>query len=278
MKDNHMKLSRFGIMSLMAVAALSTAACGKTVETGNRGVMIKDFGGGAQRTPLGQGWHATMLPGEHIVQFPITPRTIKYTGDNRVTFADMNGQRMSADVAITLAVAPAKVADVYILYKSTLDELVENQIRTDVVAEIAKESDKVPIEGFLGGGRQAVLDRALVTVQRKWSPLGVNVTQLQWVGPINLPEAMTSSIAARAKADADVATAKAQETAAVAEAAAQRARAQGTADAARIRGQMLASNPQILEEQRIAKWRGICPINGSGACIVGAGAPAIVGQ
>ena len=258
------------LIAALSAVALTTAACGKTVDTGNRGVMIKDFGGGAQRTPLGQGWHPTMFPGEHIVQFPITPRTIRYTGDNRVTFADMNGQRMSADVAITLAVSPAKVADVYILYKSTLDELVENQIRVDVVSAIAAESDKVPIEGFLGGGRQAVLDRALAIVQRKWTPLGVNVTQLQWVGPINLPEAMTASIAARAKADADVATARAQEIAAVAEAAAQRARAQGTADAARIRGQMLASNPQILEEQRIAKWRGICPMTGGGNCIVGA--------
>lgn len=265
-----MKTRRFFVIAAIAAAALTTAACGRTVETGNRGVMIKDFGGGAQRTPLGQGWHPTLLPGEHIVQFPITPRTIRYTEANRVTFADMNGQRMSADVAITLAVRESKVADVYILYKSTLDELIENQIRTDVVAEIAAAADKVPIEGFLGGGRQAVLDTALVQVQRKWSPLGVNITQLQWVGPINLPEAMTSSIAARAKADADVATAKAQEIAAIAEAAAQRARAQGHADAARIRGQALAANPQILEEQRIAKWRGICPMTGSGNCIVGA--------
>lgn len=273
-----MKLSRIAGLSSIAALALMTAACGKTVETGSRGVMIKDFGGGAQRTPLGQGWHPTLLPGEHIVTYPVTARTIRYTGDQRIVFQEQSALPLSGDVSITLQVIPNKVADVYIAYKQTLDELVENQIRTDVQAAITEEAEKVPLESFLGGGRQAILQRALARVRSKWTPIGVNIIQLQWVGQLNLPQSIQNSVNARATAEAAVETARAQEIAANAEAAAQRARAQGAADAARIRGQMLDSNPGILEEQRIAKWRGICPINGNGPCIVGAQAPAIIGN
>lgn len=258
------------LIAALSAVALTTAACGKTVETGSRGVMIKDFGGGAQRTPLGQGWHGTFLPGEHIVTYPVTARTIRYSGDQRMVFQEQSALPLSGDVSITLQVIPSKVADVYIAYKQSLDELVENQIRTDVQAMITEEAELVPLEQFLGGGRQAILQRALAKVRRKWTPIGVNIIQLQWVGQLNLPQTIQNSVNARATAEAAVETARAQEIAANAEAAAQRARAQGASDAARIRGQMLLANPGILEEQRIAKWRGICPMTGGGNCIVGA--------
>ena len=53
--------------------------------------------------------------------------------------------------------------------------------------------------------------------------------------------------------------AKADEARAIAQANAKVAEARGDAEATRIRGEALRSNPQILQQEWIAKWDGAVP-------------------
>lgn len=264
-----MKLKRFAAIALLSAAALTTAACGQVVEPGNVGVMFKKFGGGVQQEALPQGWHMTWL-GESITQYQVRNRIYTYGGDNRIYFADKNNQSLSGDIAVSLSVDPKLAPKLYETYRMDLDALMNGPIATSLITEIAKASQVLDVSEMMSDGRQRITAKALVELQKQWGPLGVNIQRLEWSGPINLPDSMRKSIEARNLAEANRVTAEAEAVTAEATARKKVAEAKGDADAARIRGQMLMANPGILEEQRIAKWKGFCPMTGGGNCILGA--------
>lgn len=253
---------------LISVAAISLAACGQTVQPGTAGVKVKTLGTGAgvQPNALPVGWHGTGV-GESIELYPTIQKTYSFTRDadergtenEELTFTDRAGMVMTADVAITLKVEPAAAPGLFIKYRLSFDDLLMGPIRNDLRAALAAETELVGVDQLLAGGRQAVLSRALKTVQRKWSKEGVHVTQLEWIGSIRFPQVIMDSITARAQADQQVLAATAKVAVAEAEAKEKVAIAQGDADSTRIRGDALRTNPQVLEQMKIEKWDGTLP-------------------
>jgi len=255
--------------------ALSLAACGQTVQPGTAGVKVKTLGSGAgvQPQPLGVGFHATGI-GEEIQLYPTIQKTYTYTREpdergaenEEIVFTDRNGLAMSADVGLTLRVDPAAAPRLFSKYRLSFDQLLDGPIRNDVRAAIAAETELVSVEQLLAGGRQPVLQRAFKRVQAKWQAEGIVMTQLEWIGTIRFPTTITDAIRARAQADQEVAAAQARVAVAEAEAREKVAIAQGNADSARILGEALRANPQVLQQQAIAKWNGVLPqVSGSDA-------------
>jgi regulator of protease activity HflC (stomatin/prohibitin superfamily) len=252
------------MIAAVAAIALTTAACGKTVQPGQAGVKVKNLTGGVDSTALPPGWHNTGF-GEEIETYPTTQRTYTYSGDEKMVFTDKTGLALSGDVAATMRAQAASTPAIYQKYRQDFEELQHGQIRNDIRAAIAAEGELLSVEQLLGGGRQVLLSRAFKRVRPLWAKEGIEISKLEWVGPIAFPGSITDAIRARTQADQQVFAAQAQVAVAEANARVQVAQAQGTADANRIRGEALKSNPQVLEELAIRRWNGQLPQVTSGA-------------
>lgn len=272
------------ILGALAVAAmgLSLAACGKTVDPGNTGVMVRQYGAnaGVDPSPYPNGWHMTGI-GEKIVEFPTTERSYAYTrvpnhasggsdGNEEINFSDHTGLPMTADVQIVLRVDPNKVPSLYKTWRLTFDQLFETPIRNDVRAAIASETELIPVDQLYSGGRQAAIQRALIRVQAKWAPQGVIISQMDWLGNIRYPESVLSGITAKSNVEQATLAAQGRVAQAKAEADAQIEAARGRAESTRMEAEALRANPEVLRQREIERWKGLCPLN-THTCIIGAG-------
>lgn len=264
------------VMMGVALLALSVGlvGCGERVQPGEVGIKVRSLGSsaGVDKTPLSVGWHGTGL-GEDIKTFPVISKQYAFSkapGDGgqaneEIQFADKNGALITADVQISLQVMPNMAPSLWQARQLTFDDLLVGPIRNDIRSAISAETEKVGVEDLIGSGRQTVIINALQTVQKKWRPLGVEITDLQWLGSPRYPQSMMDSILARTKADQEVARAKAEQAVAEAEAGKKIAIAKGDAEATRIRGEALRANPQVLEQMKIEKWDGKLPTVTGGA-------------
>lgn len=263
---------------LMAVGALlllgvGLSGCGQTVETGNVGVFIKQYGGdaGVNPAPVSQGWHQTGI-GEHIIQYPVIEKAYPYTreesagqggsaGNEEVSFSDHTGLPMTADVQVRLAVNPALAPKLYKTWKLSFPELLSGPIRNDIRSAIAAETELVPVDQLYSGGRQAVIGRALSRVQKKWAPEGVNISALDWLGSIRYPNSVTEGITNKSKIEQETLVAQGLVAKAKAEADAKIEKARGEAESTRLQAEALRANPEILRQKEIEAWKGLCPLN-----------------
>ncbi len=130
---------------------------------------------------------------------------------------------------------------------------------------VAAETELVSVEYLYKGGRQAVIQKALQRVARKWDPQGVNITQLDWIGTIRYPQVILDSIQAKTKADADASAAQAQVAVAKAQADAKIEEARGQAESNRLLAASVASSPAVVQLRAIEKWDGHLPTTTGGA-------------
>lgn len=258
------------MISAAVMAAMSLAACGETVQPGSGGVKINSLAGGVQSEALGSGWHGAMPFVERIEQYPTIQRTYTYTREENadgaeneeITFTDRTGLAMTADVQLVLSANQATLPRLYTKYRLTFDQLLDGPIRNDVRTAIAAETEKVGVDQLLAGGRQEVIRRAFVRVQRKWAAEGITISQLDWIGAIRFPNVITAAIQARTQADQQVNSARARVAVAEAQAAEKIAVARGDAEAYRLRSSELT--PLIVQQQAISKWDGKLPTTMAG--------------
>jgi regulator of protease activity HflC (stomatin/prohibitin superfamily) len=308
---------RFVGLTAVLVGFLLFAGCtvlshATTIQSGEAGILNKTFGSGAgvQLQELGPGWHWRGI-GEKIIVYPTRQRVYSFTREGNqdgkeneeIAFADQTGLPMTADVNLTIRVRDDKAADLYAEYRLPFDELIDNPIRNDVRSFLAREAEKVPVscslaqsatvapvEGaastpvanncpgsLMGQGRQAVLQKAFVNLRAKWAIKGVEISDMQWVGPIRYPEAITNAIKNRTEVEQRTLAAQQRKAEAEANAAAQIETARGIAESTRLRGEALRANPEIIDQIYAERSAGLCPPRAT-TCILGAGAWGLVPQ
>ena len=262
------------LIGALVMVILVLTSCGTTVEPGNVGVKIRTLGAGAgvQQEPMAARWYVRGL-GERIGQFPAIQRTYTYTRETdergpeneEISFSDNNALPMTADVQIVLRVNPAAAPALYQRYRLTFDQMFDGPIRNDVRSAIAAETELVPVEYLYRGGRQQVIQKALLRVQRKWASQGVAVSQLDWIGNIRYPQVILDSIQAKTKADADTVAAQARVAVAKAEADSKVEEARGQAESNRLLAQSISTSPGVVQLRAIEKWDGKLPqVTGAG--------------
>ena len=153
--------------------------------------------------------------------------------NEEIMFSDVLGLPMTADVALTFKVREDKAADLYATWRQEFDAFIDGPLRTSVRAAIARETEKLPVacnaemgapgrapivavapvEGaplpvgtqdaedcpgqLIGPGRQIVLQRAMEALQREWTPQGLDIIRMEWVGSIRYPESVVAAIQSR---------------------------------------------------------------------------------
>jgi regulator of protease activity HflC (stomatin/prohibitin superfamily) len=294
------KAIRFGVMTALGVVILMFAGCqvmshSVTVNRGEVGVLYKKYGSdaGVQLKELPQGWHWTGI-GETIEKFSVRQKVHLFGGkEEQICFADKTGLQMCGDIQGTIQVLPDKAADIYAARNLDLEALIDGPIRNDLRSAVSKEAEKVPVScslnpaitssgatptptagtdqctgSLMGTGRQKVLADAAETWMNKWRDQGVIITDVQWVGSIRYPAAITNAITARTQTEQRTLAAQAKKAEAEANAAATIATAEGEARALELKGAALRANPQIVEQIYARRSQGLCP-PGVKTCIIG---------
>lgn len=304
------------ILVLILLATVSVASCSVTVESGYMGIKTTKFGPnpGVQREELGPGFHWEGI-GEKIRTYQTLQRTYSYTrepnADGReneeITFSDVLGLPMTADVALTFRVREDKAADLYATWRQEFDAFIDGPLRTSVRAAIARETEKlpvacnaelgnpnraptpavVPVEGqapvalpvgtqdaedcpgqLIGPGRQIVLQRAMEALQREWQPQGLDIIRMEWVGSIRYPESVVAAIQSRTTAEQNTRAALERVNLERANAEARIAQARGQAEANRLLAESIRSNPEVVRLREVERTLGLCPLSAD-TCVVG---------
>jgi len=304
------------ILALLVVASLSVTSCSVTVESGYAGIKTTKFGPnpGVQPTELGPGFHWEGI-GEKIRIYQTLQRTYSYTrepnadgGENEeITFSDVLGLPMTADVALTFRVREDKAADLFATWRQEFDAFIDGPLRTSVRAAIARETEKLPVAcnaqqigtgpapavgldtaapvaavapgtpdaadcpgQLIGPGRQIVLQRAMQALQREWSPQGLEIIRMEWVGSIRYPESVLLAIQSRTTAEQNTRAALERVNLERANAEARIAQARGQAEANRLLAESIRSNPEVVRLREIERTLGLCPLSAS-TCVIGQG-------
>ncbi|GAA0624494.1 SPFH domain-containing protein [Brevundimonas kwangchunensis] len=303
----------FAILTLVVVSAMTVSSCSVTVESGYMGIKTTKFGPnpGVQREELGPGFHWEGI-GEKIRTYQTLQRTYSYTrepnADGReneeITFSDVLGLPMTADVALTFRVREDKAADLYATWRQEYDAFIDGPLRTSVRAAIARETEKLPVAcnaqqsaqpnvqpvatdaaapvnvgtpdaddcpgQLIGPGRQIVLQKAMQALQREWTPQGLEIIRMEWVGSIRYPETVLQAIQSRTTAEQNTRAALERVNLERANAEARIAQARGQAEANRLLAESIRSNPEVVRLREVERTLGLCPLSAD-TCVIGQG-------
>lgn len=298
---------------LIGISLVTVTSCSVTVESGYMGIKTTKFGPnpGVQREELGPGFHWEGI-GEKIRTYQTLQRTYSYTrepnsdgGENyEITFSDVLGLPMTADVALTFRVREDKAADLYATWRQEFDDFIDGPLRTSVRAAIARETEKLPVAcnaqqsalpesqpiapaaaaplapgtpdaddcpgQLIGPGRQIVLQRAMQALQREWTPQGLEIIRMEWVGSIRYPETVLQAIQSRTTAEQNTRAALERVNLERANAEARIAQARGQAEANRLLAESIRSNPEVVRLREIERTLGLCPLSAD-TCVIGQG-------
>ncbi len=301
------------VFVLLLVMMMSVSSCSVTVESGYVGIKTTKFGPtpGVQPQELGPGFHWEGI-GEKIRTYQTLQRTYSYTrepnsdgGENEeITFSDVLGLPMTADVALTFRIREDKAADLYATWRQEFDAFIDGPLRTSVRAAIARETEKLPVAcnaqqaseapvavapavgaapivpgtpdaqdcpgQLIGPGRQIVLQKAMQALQREWSPQGLEIIRMEWVGSIRYPESVLQAIQSRTTAEQNTRAAIERVNLERANADARIAQARGQAEANRLLAESIRSNPEVVRLREIERTLGLCPLNAN-TCVIGQG-------
>lgn len=296
---------------LILLGAGTVGSCSVTVESGYMGIKTTKFGPnpGVQRTELGPGFHWEGI-GEKIRTYQTLQRTYSYTREpnsdgpenEEITFSDVLGLPMTADVALTFKVREDRAADLYATWRQEFDAFIDGPLRTSVRAAIARETEKLPVAcnaqqsdqtpnqpapvsgaaaaeaapvevedcpgQLIGPGRQIVLQRAMQALQREWGPQGLDIIRMEWIGSIRYPESVLAAIQSRTTAEQNTRAALERVNLERANAEARIAQARGQAEANRLLAESIRSNPEVVRLREIERTLGICPLSAD-TCVVG---------
>lgn len=301
------------VFVLLLVVVFSVGSCSVTVESGYMGIKTTKFGPnpGVQREELGPGFHWEGI-GEKIRTYQTLQRTYSYTREpnsdgpenEEITFSDVLGLPMTADVALTFRVREDRAADLYATWRQEFDAFIDGPLRTSVRAAIARETEKLPVAcnaqqsaqpnlqpvapaaaapltpgtpdaddcpgQLIGPGRQIVLQRAMQALQREWTPQGLEIIRMEWIGSIRYPETVVAAIQSRTTAEQNTRAALERVNLERANAEARIAQARGQAEANRLLAESIRSNPEVVRLREIERTLGLCPLSAD-TCVIGQG-------
>ena len=228
--------------------------------------------------------------------------------NEEIMFSDVLGLPMTADVALTFKVREDKAADLYATWRQEFDAFIDGPLRTSVRAAIARETEKLPVAcnaemgapgrapivpvvpaeaapaailpvgtqdaedcpgQLIGPGRQIVLQRAMEALQREWTPQGLDIIRMEWVGSIRYPESVVAAIQSRTTAEQNTRAALERVNLERANAEARIAQARGQAEANRLLAESICSNPEVVRLREVERTLGLCPLSAD-TCVIGA--------
>jgi regulator of protease activity HflC (stomatin/prohibitin superfamily) len=274
-----MKMFNLIVIALLMIVSVG---CSK-VPVGNVGIKVYLLGGekGVDHEVLGAGKYWIGV-NEELYIFPTFSQNYVWEKeggepDESLTFGTAEGLSISADLGITYAIQPDKVALVFQKYRKGVDEITDIYLRNMVRDALVKAASTRGVETIYGAGKAELIEEVEKTVRNQVKDIGIIIERVYWVGDLRLPPQVTNSINAKIQAtqismqrENEVKTAEAQAAIEVAQAKGQAeaklTNARAEAESLRIQNDALKQSTDILELRRIEvsklateKWDGKLP-------------------
>ena len=260
-------MKKLAVRALLVVAMIGLAACGQ-VKPGHVGIRVNNFGSnaGVQAQTLGVGWYFTPF-GSHIEEYPIFTNTYTYTAshtegknDNEeFVFQDKSGLGLSADVAVSYSVDPARASILFQKYRIDTDGLISGPLRNAIRDSLVTRAAQMNVDEIYGPRKAELLNNVQHDVQAYFAPYGLRVERLFWAGNVRVPDTVLAQINARIANEQEALAAQAKVATVQAQAAQQVAQADGKAKALDLEGEAIRRNPEVLRIRAIEKWDGKLP-------------------
>ncbi|MCJ2179833.1 SPFH domain-containing protein [Novosphingobium album (ex Hu et al. 2023)] len=259
------------VAGLVAVGLLASTSLAR-VEPGNVGIRVNNIAGGVSPDSLGVGWYLAP-PGTHIYEYPVFTRTYTWTAnpteqspiDESFTFQDKNGLSLSADVAVSYHVDPARAAILFQRYRTDMDQIIAGPLRNAIRNAIVERAAQLGVEQIYGDHKAELIQTAQKRVEAFFAPVGLQVEQVYWAGNIVVPRQVLEQINAKIANEQAALAAQANVATAKADAEARVAKAQGDAKAIQVEAEAIRTNPEIVKLRAVEKWDGKLPTySGSG--------------
>ena len=266
------------LLCVVAMAAFVATGCSK-VTAGHVGVKVNLLGGDkgvdAVEVPPGRYWVGL---NEELYIFPTFTQNYVWTkqsiegseSDESLSFQTVEGLVVNADVGISYAVDPTKVADIFQKYRKGVKEITDVYLRNMVRDSLVNKASVLAIESVYGAGKADLIKQVNEDVTAQVKDLGINIEKIYWIGELRLPDTVVTSInnkiqatqkaaqrqneVAQAKAEADKVI---EEARGIAESI--KLKAEADAEAIKKRGKALQANPEVLQYEAITKWNGTLP-------------------
>lgn len=273
-------MKKFSIV-LFALVLSMCAGCSR-VPPGNVGVIVHAVAGdkGVDNEVVGVGRQWLGWNDEMFI-FPTFSQNYTWVKsadkDESLSFGTAEGLSIGADIGITYAIKPEKVATVFQKYRKGVDEITDIYLRNMVRDALVTSASTRGIESIYGAGKADLMKEVEEAVRKQVKEIGIMVERVYWVGDLRLPPAVTASINAKIQAtqismqrENEVKTAEAQAAIEVAQAKGQAeaklTNARAEAESLRIQNEALKQSQDILELRRIEvsklateKWNGQLP-------------------
>lgn len=256
---------------LLLVGLLSAVACSK-VPAGYVGVKVHTMGGskGVDNEVVGVGYY--WLPfNVELYTFPTFQQNYVWTAspheghahNEEISFNDIDGTKIDADIGIAYQVIPEKVAHLFTTYRLGIEEITHTQLRNIVRSSFADIAGKLKVGDIIGNKKEDLLTAVTKSVNGQVEPVGIHVINVYSVGAFRPPEGVTSALNDKIKATQKAMQIQNEVAQAHAEAEKAIETARGEAEANRLKTQSLS--PALLQYLALSKWNGELPqVTGSG--------------
>lgn len=206
-----------------------------------------------------------------IIEFPYTTQRFEWWGEESLKFSSREGVRIGVDVAVSLGVDREKAASIYVKYRKTLDQLIDNEIRDRVNGCMNRAAASMSVDEIVGERRNVWLDNTLACITERVVAEGFILNDFQITSEFDVPPSIKAKIEEQIQAQqaAIAAENKVREVEAVArqhiaEADGRRQaailEAQGQAEAIRVINEELSRSPDYLQYYTIQQWDGVMPL------------------
>ena len=244
-------------------------------------MKVSRYGSGSGVDPVAvgpgnywSGWGTDYIP------YTVSTQTYAYTRGGKdsdgnalpneeFSFQDRNGLVVTGDVTVAFRVNQALAPKLYQIYRMDMNGLIASPIKNKLRSELVRAASTMTVEQIYSSGKADLIQRALIGTRKYFEPRGLMIEQLDWAGPVRIPESITerinaraqseqAAIAARAEADTAKARGEAELARATAEANAKIEEARGIAEATKIKNSAIQANPAYTDEF-LRKWDGKLP-------------------
>jgi regulator of protease activity HflC (stomatin/prohibitin superfamily) len=256
-----------GFLGVLAIA-IGLFASAERVPMGYTGVIVNMMGSekGVQAVEEGTGWKF-LTPSQELYKFPTFDQNENL---GIITFQDVDGMEITADIGITIKAAPGAAPMLFQTYRKSMYEIIKTNVPQVVKTELNNASSKLTAENIYGKNKEEFFKDVESRIRTAFGKKGLLVTNIYINGKIGLPPKVVDALNAKiestqktaqrenevaqvkAEADKEREKAKGEKDAAI-------SRAQGEAESITIRGKALRDNPGVVELNAIEKWDGKLP-------------------
>jgi len=262
-------------MLLILIAMALTSACSK-VPAGHVGVKVYLLGGakGVDSELLGVGRYWIGF-NEELYLFQTFTQNKVWTKsategsptDESISFQTVEGMSVNADVGISYAVKPDKVAAIFQKYRKQLDEITDIYLRNMVRDAFVSISSSKPVEDVYGAGKAKLLAEVEEHVRKQCGEM-FTIERIYLVGDLRLPQQVTDALNMKIQAtqqaqqvENEIRSARAQAEKKIAEAEGAAKSLLVVAESQAKANKVLAESltPEFVQYQALKQWDGKLP-------------------